>query len=232
MFKIKIADTIIEINNKYKYLKNVCKDYVVEYGNPEFSVTIGKKDIDQERNKEDQHFEDAYLESICCYKLICDNMLSYNCFLLHGAMISVNNIGYIFIAPSGIGKTTHIKLWQSLLGDKVKIINGDKPILRLIDNKFYGYGTPWCGKEGYNINSRVEIKNLCFLYRDINNSLNKIQKKDVLNLIVKQIYFTNDNKNTIEILNLLDNLINKTNAYALKCNLDLDAAKLAYEGMK
>ena len=232
MFKIKIADIIIEINNKYKYLEKICRDYIVENGCPDFSIAVTQKNINEERDKENQYFKDDYLESICCYKLICDNILSYNGFLLHGANIAVNNIGYIFIAPSGVGKTTHIKLWQSLLKDKVKIINGDKPIIRLIDNKFYGYGTPWCGKEGYNTNSRVEIKNLCFLYRGITNTLNQIPKNKVFDLIAKQIYFTADDKNTVEILNLVDCLIKKTNAYTLKCNINLDAAKLAYEGMK
>lgn len=231
MFKIKIADIIIEINNKYEYLRKLCKNYIIESGKPEFTVTITQKNIDDEKKKSKLIFDDDYLESICCYKLICDNIIKYNSFLLHGAMISVNNIGYIFIANSGIGKTTHIKLWESLLENKVKIINGDKPIIRLVGDKIYGYGCPWCGKEHYNINERVELKNLCFLKRNFNNKLNKIENKDVFNLIINQIYFPIDNQYINKTLSLLDLLIKKTSAYTLECNMTIDAARVAYEGM-
>ena len=43
-------------------------------------------------------------------------------------LISFDGQGIAFAAPSGTGKTTHIKLWQRLYGDRVEIINGDKPL--------------------------------------------------------------------------------------------------------
>ena len=48
---------------------------------------------------------------------------------MHGAVIEYEGNGYMFSADSGTGKTTHILLWRKFLGDKVKIVNGDKPFL-------------------------------------------------------------------------------------------------------
>ena len=44
---------------------------------------------------------------------------------------------YLFCGSSGTGKTTHMLLWQKMLGDRFKFINGDKPIIRFIDNVPY-----------------------------------------------------------------------------------------------
>lgn len=69
------------------------------------------------------------------------NIVKYDGFVIHGACILYKDNAYLFIAPSGTGKTTHIRLWIKHLRDLV-IINGDKPIIRLINTLPYIYGTP------------------------------------------------------------------------------------------
>ena len=52
-------------------------------------------------------------------------------------VIKVDNDAYAFCAKSGTGKTTHTKLWMQLLGDRMSYINGDKPLIRIIDDQIY-----------------------------------------------------------------------------------------------
>ena len=54
----------------------------------------------------------------------------HDAFVLHSATFDVDGVGVVFAAHSGTGKTTHMLLWQKLLGDKMTIVNGDKPIVR------------------------------------------------------------------------------------------------------
>ena len=81
------------------------------------------------------------------YRDLTEIFMKNDAFIFHALMLGLNNDGYVFTAPSGIGKSTHGKLWEEVFTNQVQIINGDKPILRIVNNCLYGYGSPWQGKE-------------------------------------------------------------------------------------
>ncbi len=58
---------------------------------------------------------------------------------MHGAVVSWKQEGYIFTAPSGTGKTTHVRLWKEHLGPDVEIINGDKPVLEVGEDEIIAF---------------------------------------------------------------------------------------------
>lgn len=225
-----IADFTVEFKNpslqaQENFLKYISDDI------PQVSFDITQKDI---------QFEIDYLKGNCTllnaeltamlrkfYRWILD----YNSFLLHSALISVDNTGVAFAAPSGTGKTTHMRLWQKLLGDKLTVINGDKPIVRFFDGVKYpvGYGTPWCGKERYGINSKVQIKHFCFIERSETNSCEEILPKDILNLFFKQILIPlNEPILVSKTLKLANEFLNNVTVWKIKCNMDISAAEVAY----
>lgn len=94
---------------------------------------------------------------------VCAAVLDYDAAVFHAALISFDGQGVAFAAPSGTGKTTHIKLWQRLYGDRVEIINGDKPLFTLRSGRFFASGMPWCGKENWGCNKTVPLKAICFI---------------------------------------------------------------------
>lgn len=78
-------------------------------------------------------------------------LLHKRLFIHTWAAITYKNYAYIFCAPSGTGKTTHISLWKKFLGKDVGIINGDKPFLSFENengqNRITVCGSPWAGKK-------------------------------------------------------------------------------------
>jgi hypothetical protein len=66
----------------------------------------------------------------------------FNCFLMHGAVVVVDGSIYMFTAPSGTGKSTHVALWKKYFKN-VEIINGDKPFSRVDESSVWVYGIPW-----------------------------------------------------------------------------------------
>ncbi|MBQ6892851.1 MAG: hypothetical protein IJN48_01480 [Clostridia bacterium] len=215
----------------------MCTDYIVENAPYiDFTVSVTKEDIVKEvydAKQRGEFFTDSvsYIEALVVYRKIAAEMLSREAFLMHGALIEYEGRGYLFTAKSGTGKTTHIRLWQQLFGeDKVTIVNGDKPIIRFVDGKVYAYGTPWCGKEGYNVNTCVELCAIAFVERSGDNSIVKISDIEALPRILSQVMIT-DSANLAIQLELLDKIFEKVPFYLLKCNMELDAAKVAYEGM-
>ena len=73
MFKIKIADVVILVENVYSHVEYVCKDYLYEGDDVDFTVESSIELINEERKKvsDGQNFSDAYVENIAIYRNIC-----------------------------------------------------------------------------------------------------------------------------------------------------------------
>lgn len=122
-------------------------------------------------------------------------------------------------------------MWTERYAD-ARIINGDKPLIRFFDDKPYIYGTPWCGKENFNINTKAPLKALCFIERAETNTINIISKKDAVSRIFNQLLIPENSERLNKLLDLVERLIESVPTYLLKCNMELSAAEVAYEAMK
>jgi len=60
---------------------------------------------------------------------------------VHAAVVSCGGKGYLFLGPSGTGKSTHAQLWIKHIGG-TELVNDDNPVVR--DGVVYG--SPWSGK--------------------------------------------------------------------------------------
>lgn len=61
---------------------------------------------------------------------------------IHAAVVSCGGKGYLFLGPSGTGKSTHAQLWLKHF-DGTELVNDDNPVVR--DGVVYG--SPWSGKK-------------------------------------------------------------------------------------
>lgn len=227
---LEIAGLVIDVKNKYKYFEMMSRDFITSGKAPDFTVEV-PEDVLKEAISKNPEYSDDYIEALEIYRIICKKMLKYDAMLMHCAAISVDNEAYLFTAVSGTGKTTHISLWKKKFKEKCIVVNGDKPILRLIDGKFYACGTPWRGKENYGENIMVPIKAICILERGVENSIKKIAPYDAISTVITQTLRTNDMNEMDKMLSLTDKLLEKVPFYRLKCNMNDDAADVSYNGM-
>lgn len=209
-----------------------CKEYLWE-GTPEteiFSIQEGLYSLYSQEVWKDQPYE------IMCY---VEFGFQFNRFLLHNtgmklhsSAVKWNEKAFLFSADSGTGKSTHRKMWQQLYGeDAVKVINDDKPALRLFDDKWYVFGTPWCGKDGINKNIKVPLGGICFLERGPENRIRKLTPLEAVPRLINQTVLTEDKDEMNLLLDSLDKLIRKIPIYLLECTPTTDAAKLSSETM-
>ena len=111
------------------------------------------------------------------------------------------------------------------------MINDDKPLLKISDRVIV-YGTPYDGKHRLSENISAPLNSICIITRSKNNHIEKITKEKAYPMLIQQTYRSNNPKNMKKTFELIDKLIDKVDLYLLECNMDLDAAKIAYEGMK
>lgn len=212
----------------YTYEK--CRAYESADTTPDFTVAVTAEQVKREQEiSQNTSFE--YCEFVCIYRAICSILPIYNRLLLHAAVIEKDGYAYAFAAKSGTGKTTHINLWKQLYGNSVRMINGDKPILRFDGDTIFACGTPWCGKEGYNSNREAPLRAICFLERADNNSITELDGNTAVSLVMKQVLIPKFGESAVKTLELCSSLLENVKAYKLCCNMDADAARVACEKM-
>ena len=237
MFNIALAGLVIGIDNHYDFVLRQCEDYICS-GDPAFTVRVSEKTVENECRYATDEVRGmstdlrAYSESICIYREICRVLPSYGAFLFHSAAICCDGKAYLFSAPSGTGKTTHIRQWRKMLGDGVSMINGDKPILRLNDDGgFTVYGTPWAGKECWQCNVSAPLGGICFIDRASENSIVPLTPAEAADRALRQVIFPPDPRKLAEMLALTDKMVSDTPSFLLRCNISLEAAALSYTAL-
>lgn len=158
-------------------------------------------------------------------------LLTYDGFMLHSSAVVVDGKAYLFSANSGTGKSTHTKLWLQYLGDRAYILNDDKPALRMIDGKWYAFGTPWSGKDDISVNAGVELAGIAVLERAESNEIVPHKGRQAVFDIFSQTNRPKAYELRDKLLMLIDKLIADIPIWKLKCNMELEAAEVAYAAM-
>lgn len=132
-------------------------------------------------------------------------LLRHDGMMLHASAVVVDGYAYLFSGPCGMGKSTHTAMYKKTFPDAV-IINDDKPALRRIDGTWYAFGTPWCGKDGINVNTSAPLGGICFLHRG-DTLLRRITALEAVPQFLKQTGGRNNAQNAQLLLTLLDDLL-------------------------
>lgn len=225
---ILLADLKIHVEHDYDFMTKFCKKYLCEFSSPDITVVSYKAATIKEFENANG-VEIGVCESLCVYRSIAEQLPFFERFVFHGAAVEYQNNAYVFAAPSGTGKTTHITLWKKYLGDSLTVINGDKPIIKASNNDFTVYGTPWAGKEGLHNNIKSPLKAICFLKQATQNKIIPLGKSEALDRILKQTYIPKNKNALSETLKLIGNVIENIPVYLLECDISELAFKTAYD---
>lgn len=232
--KCKIADFNVSIESDIKHLKEMLSEYHYDFDKEDVFLSISDKDIEFEKNIYNDEKSILYLTTFkkaALFRNFGEQLPIRNAFVLHSACFDVDGVGVAFAAHSGTGKTTHMNLWQKLLGEKMVVVNGDKPIVRFFDNEPetpYAYGTYWNGKEHLGCNMRTKLQHICFIERSETNFVERMEKADIIDRIIKQIYKPADPIALIKTMDLIDRLLSCCKLWVIHCNMEDEAAEVAY----
>ena len=166
------------------------------------------------------HLAFEYFGQIIHYALIAHKILTF-----HGVLMEHQNQGIIISAPSGTGKTTHARLWRDL--KRALIINGDKSTCKKVDGVWTGYGLPWSGTSGEQINRNVPIKALVVLERGEYNEAQRIGGLEAFGAVLPHVQCpTWDKELTDKAMELLDDFLNDIPIIRLRCRPDAESVEV------
>lgn len=192
-FKIKLANQVIGIDTKHIRSYGLCRRFFTD-DEEDFQITITQEDLVRARGKhkalygENTDPWDGFLEFSILFEKVSERIIDYGAFAFHGAVIGLNGEAYLFTAPSGTGKTTHILKWINNC-PKAIVINGDKPFIKISESKQpYVCGTPWSGKENLYTNIMMPLKAIIIMERSEKNYMEKVSYIDSFPVLLQQVY--------------------------------------------
>lgn len=149
---------------------------------------------------------------------------------IHTSTIVCEGKAILFLGESGTGKSTHTRLWREHI-EGAFLLNDDSPIIRIINDEPWVYGSPWSGKtpcyknESYPLAACVRLSQAPY---------NQIKK-----LSVAQGYaalhpscppnFAYSDELYDYISDFLGSLLSAVPVYHLSCLPDAAAARLSHD---
>lgn len=241
-FDILIAGLRLRIQCLYSDTRRLCQAYIVENTDTvDDIIVITSADIEQERcrllqKKNPGELLEAStpdkLEMLHLCRRIADLLPRYDRLLFHGSSLAVDGRGVLFTAKSGTGKSTHTRLWREQFGDRVKMVNDDKPFLHIGEHGVTVYGTPWRGKHGLGENISAPLEAIYFLNRGEKNRVETVSPRELYPVLLQQTYTPDDPRTMVHTLALVERLSRNVKLFKLYCNMDPQAAHVALEAIE
>lgn len=237
----RIGGKNVRITSFYEDVHRLCRAYRT-CGEAQISVEITPADIAYERERPDTVrlieqrsaavVHDGYLETLAVYRRLSEQIVFDDTVLFHGSAVAVDGVTYLFTAASGTGKSTHTALWRRYFGERALMVNDDKPLLHVTEQGVTVFGTPWDGKHHRSSNIALPLRAICVLTRSEENHIRPLTPREAYPYLLQQILRPRSADGLKKTLELLNTLCTKVPQYLLGCNMEPDAARVAYEGMR
>ncbi len=158
---------------------------------------------------------------------ICSKFSFYNAILLHASCVDCTGKGILFAGFSGVGKTTQAELWKKFTN--AEIINGDKAILREIEEEIYACGLPWKGSSEYCLKKKTKLEGIVILRQAKENKIKRLSMSEATELFMPHIFLPHwDEKCLDKAIDTFEKIISTVPVFLLECRADSDAVRLTY----
>ena len=153
--------------------------------------------------------------------------------LFHSSVVSYQGKAYMFLGPSGTGKSTHSSLWLKYI-EGTELINDDNPVVRVLeDGAIRVYGSPWSGKTPCYRNVSYPLGAIVQLSQAPENIIRRLRPIEAYVAVMASISGKRWDKKMAEGLHETENLLaTHASIWHLDCLPDEAAARLCESNVR
>lgn len=149
--------------------------------------------------------------------------------LMHASTVVNGGKAYLFLAPSGTGKSTHSQLWLKNV-PFTRLLNDDNPVISIIDGKAMVSGSPWSGKTPCYINESYPVGALVYITRAKYNKIHRMSAIEAYGSVLTSASGKRWERTIADgIHKALEFVAGNVPVYRLECLPDAEAAKVCSE---
>lgn len=238
-FLVGLAGIPIEIETKFSSVLYACKDFLLTDSQTSLPIIVTANEEDWNREWSQSIYYDGKIGSYkqksytpmmdmkALFRSITEQLLDYSALLMHGSVVSDGKFAYMFTAPSGVGKTTRSHLFLDRFPNSF-ILNGDKPIIRVEDQRVIAYSSPWKGKENEGVNASIPLKAIYLLERSDETTLEEITADQAFPFLLKQVYVPTGNNRALQTMHLLRSFDGKVRIFRYHSAPTIESVEAAW----
>lgn len=222
--ELPLSKPLVELSNKRIYQEDD-REVVIIYSEDIPIIRVEKDDdyknlVLQMKDDLEGLSEIEYVYNGILFMELC---LYYSIQSIHGSALQIDDKVVIFSGPSGIGKSTHVNYWRDLI-PSTRVINDDKPLLKIINDTVFVAGSPWSGKTKMNENISLPLHSIVFLEQGENNEVIELSQQQKILHIMRNINRPRQVDLWNKVSNVIEFLIQKVPMYKAAVSNDVDAA--------
>lgn len=148
--------------------------------------------------------------------------------MIHASLVRCDGKGYAFIAKSGTGKSTQVSMWLRYI-ENCDLMNDDNPIVRVIDNQVFIYGSPWSGKTPCYRQVKAPLGAITRIDRALENSIEKLPPIEAFASFLPSCSTMKWDKDIFNaICNTVTKVVELVGIYTLHCLPNEEAARVCH----
>ncbi len=145
--------------------------------------------------------------------------------VLHSCHIQKDGKAILFSAPSGTGKSTQGELWRKYAD--AEVVNGDRTIIRHVENQWMAYGAPFCGTSGISLNKEAPLKAVVVLKQAPKNRVRMMQGREAFYAIYSEVTVHGWDKAYVDAaLDWITDLLKDVPIVMFECTKEPDAVEV------
>lgn len=149
---------------------------------------------------------------------------------IHSSAIVYKNNAFLYLGGSGTGKSTHTRLLCKYLAD-AELLNDDSPVLRIIHDKCFVYGSPWSGKTQCYKQKRALLAGAVRLSQAPKNMLEKLSLHKAVGALLPsfppELYL--NTKLQYCVIDIMSNMLDTVLVSFFECLPDKEAAEISID---
>lgn len=157
-------------------------------------------------------------------------MMPHGRIFLHASAVIWEGKAYLFVAPSGGGKSTQAALWES---QGAEILNGDKVILAREKDEWMAYGGPVAGSSQIYKDKHAALAAIMLVRKKPHNQLIRMSPREAfLNLYSNAIKSNWDQEYNCRLLDMIEPIAKQIPIYYLDCTPEPCAVDYVHSKLK
>ena len=149
--------------------------------------------------------------------------------LIHASLVRCNGYGYAFIAKSGTGKSTQVSMWLRYI-EGCDLMNDDNPVVRIIDDEVFIYGSPWSGKTPCYRQVKAPLGAVTRIDRASENTIEQLQSVEAFASFLPSCSCMKWDKDIFDaVCNNASRIVELIPIYTLHCLPNEEAARVCHD---
>lgn len=172
-----------------------------------------------------------FAEYCCLLEETADYLPLNNNVIYHGVALIYGKGAYVLTAPSGTGKSTQYSNLRTMYGNRIRIINGDKPILGWAsDGQIIVHPSPWTGKERWAGKEKAPLHGIILLEQGQTNIVRPMDMHEAVLPIIQEFIYTAKTRESVHtVFRMADTMLRGVPLYKLINKGDVESSAMLYD---